>query len=245
MRIENMNNLDLNQNYYILQKEYFEKYYSDSFKLNQGTDVILETINTFCPGGRWLDVGGGSATLFWSLMTKGITSISCSDISVEALKILYDFVNSENEPPKCYLDVIKMYGLNENIFENNKKKIKEFLIFDSLQEWPKEIYKEAYDFVTEFGVFGLSTIRKQFRECFHYLKKALSVDGISIGANWVLSKSYSQQREHDNSYISCSEVIRACKEADLLLLRCVEVKIMNDDNYERVIIWAAQNRKNN
>ncbi len=241
MRIEDMNNLDLNSKHYDFQKEYFERYYSDSFKLNQGTDIILETINTFCPGGRWLDIGSGSATLFWSLMTKNIQSISCSDISIEALKILYDFANFATELPQCYRDVINLYGLDDNIFEINKQKIKEYLVFDSLHEWPKQIYRYPYDFITEFGVFGLSRHHKQFRECFKYLKEALSVAGVAVGANWVLSKLYSQQRHHDNSYINCTEIIHACNEAELILLRCVEVQILNDPNYERVIIWAAQN----
>ena len=243
MRIENMNNLDLNSEIYESQKDYFKKYYSDSFKLNQGTDIILETINTFCPGGRWLDVGGGSATLFWSLMTREIQSISCSDISIEALKILYDFVNTKSEPPQCYCDVIDMYRLSNDIFESNKKRIKEYLVFDSLHEWPRNITEEPFDFITEFGVFGLSKSRFQFRECFKYLKKALADNGVSVGANWVLSKSYSKQRQHDNSYINCNEIIQACTRANLTILRCVEVEILNDSNYERVLIWAARNKK--
>lgn len=241
MQVINMRNLPLDQYEYDLKKKYFQKYYFDCFKLNQGTDIILETIKSFCPGGRWLDVGCGSSTLFWSLMTQEIESITCSDISIEALKILYDIVNDTNDPPNCYSDVIKMYKLSNDIFDKNKKKIKEFIVFDSLKEWPIEIYKKAYDFITEFGVFGLSNNGKSFRECFNYLKKALAINGVAIGANWVLSKQYSQQRNHNNSYINCSEVTRACKESGLLLLRCVEVSIIDDPCYERVIIWAAQN----
>ena len=106
--IKDFNNEQFDQQKLTQHKEYFYKYYNECFMPDQGTETILETIKNFCPGGDWLDLGCGSSTLFWSLVTKNIRTISCSDYDMEALKTLHDFSLQKNVP-KCYLDVIDMY----------------------------------------------------------------------------------------------------------------------------------------
>lgn len=236
---ENLDYQKLNQH-----REYFYKYYNDCFKQEQGTETILEAIKEFCPGGEWLDLGCGSSTLFWSLMTENIKSISCCDYDVEALQILHDF-SLQKDIPKCYLDVIDIYKLDANILDANRKKISNYYVFDSLNQWPTQMKEKRYDYITEFGVFGLSKTSEGFINCFNYMIGSLNKAGIAIGANWVLSHEYSKRRNHFNNYISCELVDEAVKIFNLELLFLKEVAIKNDIDYDKVIVWAIKNNDTN
>ena len=239
LEITDFKKINLDEKEYQNQLRYFNQYYNDSFKHNQGTESVLEIIRKYCPSGKWLDVGCGSTTLFWSLMTKNISEIFCADLNVEALKILHDFVYS-NDIPQCYIDVMNIYNLDKSTLNANREKIKKYYSFNSLRNWPVQLLQHEFDFITQFGVFGLSKTSEEYIQCFCNVRQALKVNGVCIGANWVLSKPYSNERGHDNSYISSDIIEEACKRYSLSLLHCGESKIENDKDYDKIIFWAVQ-----
>ena len=237
--ITDFNKVILDPEEYLSQLRYFKQYYNDSYRHGQGTEYVLNTIRDYCPGGKWLDVGCGSTTLFWSLMTNKISEIFCADINLEALKVLDDFVCS-NEIPQCYADVINEYNLDKSILSENKVKIKKYYSFDALNSWPKQLLQHEYDFITQMGVFGLSKTSEEYILCFKNITEALKENGICVGANWVLSTQYIKERGLDNTYITCKLIEEACSRFSLSLLKCGESKIDNDRNYDKLIFWAVQ-----
>ncbi len=237
--IDNFNELIVDKKEYSKQLEYFNKYYNDKFVRNQGTEQILEMVHKYCPGGKWLDVGCGSTTLFWSLMTKNITTIYCADYNIEALRVLNKFSN-ESLLPKCYKEVIEKYQLSNDILRDNKLKIKKYAYFNALETWPDEITKEKFDFITQFGLFGLCRNEADYIKCFDQVRRAAAEGAIIIGVNWILSEEYSNKRGVYNNYISKQIVQQACIQNNLLLLENMDVRIVGDKDYDRVSIWVAK-----
>ena len=241
MRIDDFSQIKLDEVELKRQFRYFEEYYNDCFRPNQGTEEILDLIQQYSPQGKWLDVGCGSTTLFWSLLTKGVCEIICADISAEALKVLDNFVKADYLP-RCYAEVMEMYGISSETLAQNRKKIKYMYRFNALNRWPKALCNNQFDYITQFGVFGLAKTPKAYKECFSHMKQALSTNGICIGANWILSSAYANERGHDNSFLTTNLVREACVENNYVILNIGEKRVENDMNYNKIIYWAIKNQ---
>src|SRR5208283_4677783 len=80
---------------------YRSRYFYEEFIFGQGTEQLLGLLAEVGQKQRWLDVGCGTTTLFWSVPLDEVGAIDCCDISVEAMRALLDFIMSD-EIPYCY-----------------------------------------------------------------------------------------------------------------------------------------------
>lgn len=101
-------------------RRYAREHFYNEFRAEQGTEDVLATLARFGRGGAWMDLGAGPTTLFWSIPLSGITSITCCDLMSEALKVLDEFVKSA-EVPRCYRQVLEMFGREQAHLEDIKK----------------------------------------------------------------------------------------------------------------------------
>ncbi len=222
-------------------KFYAEEYYNSSFRENQGTEEILQLLSSYKDGGKWLDVGSGTCTLFWAMALDRITDITCSDMYPEAHKILIDYLEKKGVP-KCYTEASKILGLNIKNSQKYKKLISNFVLFDALKKWPVRLKKEQYDIITCFGVFGLSKTVEEYIKCFSYFKNVLSKKAIIIGANWKRSKFFVKTNGGSNSYLSTKLIKEAAFRYKYEIVFLKEKQIIGDPNYDSVIIWALRQR---
>jgi hypothetical protein len=188
-------------------------------------------------GGEWLDLGAGPSTLLWSIPLNDVKSITCNDISVEALKVLDDFVQS-NEVPPCYQEALKLYNKTDQHVLEMKKKVQNYLVFDAMSGWPSIMDNCKYDLITEFGTFGLAQTPEKFINCFGFLKKYLKLGGRVIGANWTRSANLIGKDGHDNSYLNPELIDYVAHRYSYEVLHLEKVNIANDLYYDSVIVFA-------
>ena len=219
---------------------YFHEYYHDRFRSGQGTEVILDVLKRHKKSGRWMDVGSGPSTLFWSLMLEDICELHCTEICVEGLKVLEDFLVSD-EVPSCYEDVMEVYGISSKKLKIVRGISRRYFLFDALRPWPNSLERESYDLITVFGVFGLSKTAEEYQKNFSFMKPFLKRAGVVIGANWVRSQRFIQQGNMDNRYLSLKLVEKAASDYGYTVLHLSEEVILGDPNYDRVVIWALKN----
>lgn len=220
-------------------RKYAQEYYNDAFRPHQGTEMILDVLRSYAPSGSWLDMGAGPATLFWGLMLKEITEIHCSELYDEGLYILDDFFQSKNIP-QCYEDVMKMYNIPSNTPGRMRELPRKYLIFDALKTWPKD-FRYTYDFITSFGVFGLTLTPEDYMKCFSYVRPFLKKDGVIIGANWIRSQAFIDEGNTDNRFMKPALVEEAAGRYGFEVLHLTEEPIEGDPNYDKVIIWSLRN----
>ena len=241
VEIKKLNSIKLDKKKLSYYTSYFKEYYQDRFRINQGTEVILNVLKKFGQSGLWLDIGAGPATLFWSLMLGGIKEIHCSEINIEGLKVLNDFIKSDLVPG-CYIDVIDMFGVSRSHLELMRNLPRKYFLFDALNAWPKDLKKLNYDIITSFGVFGLSKTEEEYKNNFGYMKPFLKIDGIAIGANWIRSKNFINQNNMDNRYLKSDLIGQAAKEYGYGILHLSRETIENDPNYDAVVVWVLRKK---
>ncbi len=220
-------------------RKYAKEYYNDAFRPHQGTEVILDVLRDQAPSGVWLDMGAGPSTLFWGLMLSGIKEIHCSELFEEGLYTLDDFFNSDSIP-RCYQDVMGMYGISPRTPLQLRTLLRKYLIFDALSDWP-EGFRYTYDLITSFGVFGLTLTEEQYVQCFSYMKPYLKKGGVAIGANWIRSQSFIDGGNTDNRFMTTKLVEEAAKRYGFKIQHLSEEVIQGDPNYDKVIVWSLQN----
>lgn len=221
-------------------RRYFEEYFNDEFRLGQGTEEILETLAESVSSGDWLDLGSGSSTLFWSIPLSNIESISCCDVSVEALKILHDFV-ADDSVPTCYKQVLARHRKPIAHLDDMKGRVTGYYVFDAMTAWPQDFAEHTFDLVTEFGLFGLSPSPDEYLLCFDRVRTHLRPGARIIGADWIRSPLYVQQEGHDNSYVSEYLIHEGIRRAGCELLSYRHASICGDPLYDAVIVWEAGN----
>ena len=222
--------------YYV---RYFTEYYHDAFRPHQGTEVILDVLKRYAPGGIWLDVGAGPATLFWGLMLKGIKELHCTELYIEGLKVLDDFMRSETVP-QCYRDVVTMYNVAPGHLALLRSLPRDYFLYDALRPWPAELSQQQYDLITAYGVFGLTTNPEDYKRCFSYLKPSLKPGGVVLGANWIRSQRFINEGNTDNRFMKPGLVKRAAETYGYELLHASQETIQDDPNYDGVIVWALR-----
>ncbi len=225
---------DDSRNLYYTQ--YFNEYYYDAFRPNQGTEVVLDILKRDGKSGKWLDLGAGPATLFWSLMLRDINELHCNELYIEGLKVLDDFLKGDSVP-QCYKDVMNMYGIDSQHLVNMRTLPRKYYIFDALTEWPSDL-SHNYDLITGFGVFGLTTNPEDYIRCFEYMRDFLKDDGHAIGANWIRSQSFIDKGNTDNRFMNMDLIKRAAERYDYQILHLSEERIENDENYDKVLVWS-------
>lgn len=233
--ITDFDGFQVDKELYDYHKDYFERYYNESFEPNKGTETILELLSNEGGGNNWLDLGAGSTTLFWSIPMKPINNVECNDITIEALKVLNDFVVSD-DVPKCYEDVLKFFEKTE---EQLSRKINYYHVFNVFEEWPKQI-KKKYDLITEFGTFGQARSEKEFIDSFVFAEKHLIKRGKLIGANWIRKKGSQWKYGIDNDFVSIGLIKKASRKSEMKLEFIKECPIINDKFYNSVIVFMLK-----
>ena len=229
---------DLDQEKLEYYEGYLRRYYSVSFRKNQGTEEILSMLSRFARPGKWLDVGAGPATLFWALALEEIQSLDCSEICVEGIKVLHDFVQS-GVLPDCYSDAAKLMDFPIGRVDNVRRVPIRYMIFDAMAPWPASI-RGTCDLVTAFGVYGLSSNEDAYIRNFGYMRPAIKENGHAVGANWIRSPAMIAQHGGDNRYLNPGLIGQAADRFGYEILHLSEVRIVNDPNYDRVILWALK-----
>lgn len=219
-------------------RKYANEYYNDRFRKGQGTETILEMIRKFAPGGKWLDVGAGPATLFWSLLMPHVSRLDCSEIDGEGLVVLDEFFESK-DIPVCYQDVIEQYEIEAFKLQEMRGAPREYYLFDALKTWP-ELPNQPYDIISVFGVFGLCSSPERYISSFQFPRSALVKNGILMGANWVRSQKLVDEIGGDNRYLSVDLVRNAADRFGYQVLHLSEEIIGSDPNYDRVIVWCLK-----
>lgn len=238
VEIEDFTRVELDPEQLSYFQQYFDSYFNDEFRYGQGTEDILATLERFGQGGYWIDLGAGPSTLFWSIpLQQKIRSISCCDVSSEALKVLHDFSNHDGAP-KCYRQVLEMFEKPPEHLDEMKRRLHNYYVFNAMEAWPSELNDHQYDLITEIGLFSLAPSPGHYLECFEHLRPHLKDKSRLIGADWVRSEAYVEEEGHDNSYLSCDLVAQGAERIGANLLHCKRSEIKDDQLYDAVVVWA-------
>jgi hypothetical protein len=221
-------------------QRYFTVYFQDEFIPGQGTEQVLDTLAGLGPFRRWLDLGAGPSTLFWSLALADVRDIHCADASPEALTVLRDFVRGSGPPPRCYQQILRRYGRDEAHFQAMRSRVRGYHVFDVRNDWPDSFTEGDFDLVTEFGLFGLSKGPEAYRDCFHRLAAHMPAGGHAVGVDWIRSAEFIAKEKHDNTYLSEDLIRAAIWDAGLDLSRVEWCPIAGDDLYDALIVWSAR-----
>lgn len=217
-------------------RTYLADYYSESFIYGQGTEHVLSMVSRYSVPGDWLDLGAGTASLFWSIPLPSVASIACCDIVPEALATLDEFRRGVTIPG-CYREALEIVGRAEAELEVVRRLRWRYLVFDVMRPWP-EWLGEKYDLITAFAIFGLASDRASFRKAFSYLRGRLKNGGRVIGADWHRSSAFIAREKHDNRYVRPELLRAAAQDAGLTLLECKRHRVAGDPLYSEVVAWA-------
>lgn len=220
-------------------KSYFENNFNSHFEYNLGTEIILNHIASVKTANNWIDLGAGASTLFWALPLKTVNNIYCNEVTIEPLYLLNREILNKKELPVCYYDVLNIYDCTPLHVDYLKSKMINFHIFDIMSEW--SINQVSFDLITQFGTFGLSKDKEMYLKCMNNAYVNLSVGGQMIGANWILKKSYAEERGIDNRYLDTSIIETFAKDEKYVVIDNQVVNIA-DNNYEGVLIWHLKKR---
>ena len=222
---------------YLKQVEYLNMYYGQDFKENQGTEYILFMINKFMINGNMIDFGSGSNIYFWLLATNNVSEVVCVDISNEAFEINKQ-IKSGKIFPKSYAYPLKKY--NNSLKKTLNIPIK-YVIADAFKD---NIKLGTYDNVTQFGLLGLSINSDTYIDNFIKLWDFLKKNGVFLGANWIFSKKYSIEKGYSNDYLNEDLIVKISKKINSELLFLKKVSILNDPNYDFVLIYCMRKIQN-
>src|SRR5215475_10383669 len=92
-------------------RQYLEQEYSGPFIHGMGSYEILDMVRRFVCQGRRLDVGSGTASLFWILAAGGDVLTTATDIEPEALAVLREFLAAPSPFPACYHQAAALFGV--------------------------------------------------------------------------------------------------------------------------------------
>lgn len=221
---------------YQAQLKYFNDYYGSEFKKGQGTEEILEMIHTYSKRGTLVDFGSGSNIYFWLLAFKDISSVTCVDISLEALLISDEIrkgnliLKSSEFPAKKYKSSI------ENVVKIPVEKKVLDIFNDDLELFDK------FDNVSQFGLLGLCKNEDEYIKNLNKILSFLNDDGIFLGANWIFSDVYVTRKGFSNDYLTEELIIKNAKKSGYEILFVEKFPIKNDINYDYVLVYALKRR---
>jgi len=229
MKLDQLQSMHQNPKLNDEYEQYYHQYYNQAFEYGKGTEDILNLISSVKLTGtnRWLDLGSGSMSLFWSIPLLGVNEIYCVDINPEAFYFL-ELLKKRKEYPQCYYDVLKMFDQRVEKLHYFFDKLLDVNCFDALNEWPRHYDSIKFDLITQFGLFGLCEDKITYLKSLMLAWKSLSQGGTFIGANWKRKKNGCQ-------YLDTS----------IIQLLGVDAKVQyneyhtfeDDPEYDGVLIW--------
>lgn len=218
---------------------YFDLYFQAAFIPGQGTEHILEALSTWNRGGRWLDLGAGTTTLFWSIALSEVTEITAADVVVEALAVLDQFARSSELPP-CYRDVLRMLGRSVEHLNAMRERLRRFVTLDSLSAWPSALARERFHQITAIGHFAMAASAAHYAECVRHASAHLLPGGRLLGADWLRRPEFIASDGHDNSYLDERVIAEAAAKSSLKLVHCARADIAGDPHYRELLIWVME-----
>lgn len=210
--------------------KYYVDYYGSEYKENQGLKEILETIKLHSKSGSWIDLGGGANTALWRMAFSELDKIHSVDLYRENF-LLSELIIHYFEESECYKIVKSICNANEikNLHITYEQKD---LLGDKID------ICEKYDNVTQFGLLGLLRNPEDFCSKSKEIISIGSNGSIYIGANWIFSKSYAEKKGFSNSFINKQLIEKIASETQSTILDIKDVKIQNDKNYDKVMVYA-------
>jgi hypothetical protein len=202
-----------------------------------GSFEILDMVRTFVPEGDRLDVGGGTASLFWILGTSGNLATTASDVEPEALAVLRDFLADPSPLPQCYYEAAALFGNPPARVEELRRSIRSFLVFNAFQPWPSQVTSARFDSVTAFGCFAIGGTEPAYRTCFERARAAVRSGGRIVGADWIRHPAL---QTRDYSFISVDVLRRIGGDLGLRVLQLEPVDVSGDETYCGVVLWAFE-----
>ena len=225
-------NINFDSDEYKTQLKYFTDYYGSDFRPEQGTEEILRMINMFSIGGTLIDFGSGSNIFFWLIVMKNIDKVICVDQSKEALYISEQIRNGILIP-RSYNFISKMY--NRNL--SSVYKLEPVYLVEDIFENDLEL-KDEYENVSQFGLLGLAQDAETYKKMFLKLWKYVKNKGVFLGANWLFSDAYAEEKGYSNNYLNCNFIEELAKEVHGVLVENKIIEIKNDKKYSDVILYA-------
>jgi hypothetical protein len=229
--------LDLDQDRIAAFRQYLAQEYSGSFIHGMGSYEILDMVREFAGRGRRLDVGGGTASLFWILATAGSLRTTAADVEPEALVVLKEFLGAPQPLPECYYQAAGLFGIPPTRVESLRRSIDSYLVFNALRPWPSTLTRADYDLVTAFGCFAIAGSASAYRDCFRNAASAVAVGGRVVGADWI---RHPQLRTRDYSFVTAHTLRTIGSELGLLVRHVDEVAVRGHETYGGVVLWAFE-----
>lgn len=227
----------LDEKEYQLQLKYFNDYYGAEFRINQGTEELLDMINTYSIEGDLIDFGSGSNIYFWMLAFNDINKLHCVDISKEAFYI-NEQIRKKELIGKSFEYPIKKY-------DRNYDKILQIEVNYYLKDMltGNDVFNKKANNVSQFGLLGLCKDKKSYFQNFKRLFQSLKDEGIFLGANWIFSENYSKKKKFRNDYLSEEMIYELASSLNSECIFVKKIKIENDSNYDFVLMYAIKKHK--
>ncbi len=228
----------LNPEYMAYFEDYRSRYFNDKLMPGQGVEEILVALREHgeTPD-RWIDLGAGVTTLFWSIGVRNPGQIIACDLVPEALSVLSQFKDS-NEMPPCYSEAMAIIDTTQAEFDITRQRTWDYHVFDCHAPWTLAEYSDGANLITAIGCFGIAPDSAHYAKAFKAAAQNVRAGGRFIGADWVRSAAFVESEGHNNGYVS-SELTKRCgDDCGLKLLECTHVPIQGDPNYDSVLVWA-------
>ena len=218
-------------------RRYLEQEYSGPFVHGMGSYEILDMVRKVLPPGRRLDVGGGTASLFWILAARGDVRTTAADVEPEALVVLREFLTALPPLPACYYQAAELFGIAATRVESLRRSIDSYLVFNALDAWPQDLASAQYDSVTAFGCFAIGGSAPAYRSCFQNAALAVRSAGRIVGADWIRHRDL---QTRDYSFVTAQTLRAIGSDLGLRVLHLDEVTVYGDETYGGVVLWAFE-----
>lgn len=219
-------------------EDYLDRYFNDRLIPDQGAEELLGTLRDH--GGqpdRWIDLGAGVTTLFWSIGVNAPQRIFACDLVPEALKVLSSFKVSGMVPP-CYNDALALMARPRTEFDATRRAAWSYHVFDCLNAWQIPGEAAGFDLVSVIGCLGLASDPAGYETAFRAAADNLASGGRLVGADWIRSSIFVASEGHDNRYLSPALTEGCAARLGLKRLQVDRVPIKGDPYYDAVIVWA-------
>jgi hypothetical protein len=220
-----------------LFREYLRQEYAGPFIRDMGSYEILQMARENIFPGRRLDIGSGTAALFWMLATDGGIQTTAADVEPEALFVLREFLTAPDSLPPCYYQAAALFGHSPEHVESLRRSIDSYLVFNAFMPWPPELAAAGYDSVTAFGCFAISGSEPSYRECFRRALLAVKSGGRLVGADWI---RHPHLQKRDYSFVSVRHLRDIGEALRMRTLHLEGVAVRGHDTYSNVVLWAFE-----
>lgn len=221
-----------NHNYY---QQYFKNNFNEKLIPGHGIEDCLDWASTCFRPGRWLDVGAGPCSMFWSVSApSNINAIALADLSRTPLDMTAELIRTRSWPP-AYLQALHYLKKTEdhlNTLANAPLTLHEFNAFE---KWPDV---GLFDSISAFGLAGIAETTSALDTFLAEAKDRLEPDGVLFGASWVFSDAYALKLKGRKQCLSLlPERLSAHGYKDI---RTTELILTADDNYSGIRLFKGR-----